>query len=131
MTYLSRVLLVGSVLGLAACSNEIEQSHMMRSGEERVFEIATDNSKHVSFSFELGSQSWEAASNCPEREGSVKGFMLQICGGLYNLDNEANMFMSMHGGGLTFSPTNGKLRFKLVNHADTAMDFKLKIEDAS
>lgn len=128
---LSSAIIFISIFGLSACNQEtdIVQKHSLASGEEKIFEIKTDKPMFVGFGFELGTDSWKAASKCPEIEGTIKDFMIKVCGGIYNLDNEGNKILAQNGGGMSFTPKDGKLRIKLVNFAKRSMDFELKIKD--
>lgn len=125
-------MILATIFGLSACSQDVDivQKYNLAPDEEVVFEIEIDRPMHVGFEFELGSDSWKAASNCPKIKDSEESLKIKLCGGIYNLENENNKILSQNGGGMNFTPKNGKLRMKLVNFARRSMDFEVQIEEA-
>lgn len=129
-----------AILSLTACGGASTTSgtYSLPKGGSTVLSIPSHKPMMVTFGFELGSESWDATNECPERNvgDADDPFMMQICGGLYDANSDdpewSAHFAGMHGGGITFHPKDGMIRVRLENHAHRAMDFQVEatVEDA-
>ncbi|MEM6535846.1 MAG: hypothetical protein AAF613_09425 [Pseudomonadota bacterium] len=131
--HLATLLLAG---GLTACGEQVTEQtggvHRLAEGASKVFIIPSAEPRMVSFRVVFDSPSWAASETCPEQDVGTPDhpFMLQICGGIYdtNEDNKTSA-SGQHGAGVTFQPTDGEIRVRLVNYAPQAMDFEVDVED--
>ncbi len=124
-------------LSLAACNGTARDvdagKHTLPKGGSAIISIPSETPMLVSFGFELGSPSWDAAAECPERNvgTETRPFMMQICGGLFDANDESEYsshVQAMHGGGVSFEPKDGMIRVRLENYAGREMTFEIEAE---
>ena len=121
---------VAVLLFAAACggSPSSEESYTIPKGGKIELAIPADKPMHVSFGFELGSDSWNATGGCPEHDtgGSIK---IRACGAFAQLteDGVGSTFKAQAGGGMNFEPENGQIRLELKNIAHRTMDYQVTV----
>lgn len=126
---------LGSLL-LAACGEASAPStgtYTLPAGSQVALDIPSDTPLMVSFGFELGSPSWDAADNCPERKMSEDFDMsMPICGELRQRVSEGEFgshVAGQYGAGISFEPADGFIRLILINHARQQMTYEIEVSD--
>ena len=121
---------VAALLFAAACggSPSSEETYTIPKGGKIELTIPADKPMHVSFGFELSSDSWKATRDCPEYDtaGSIK---IQACGAFEQLVEGGNgaTLRALAGGGMNFEPENGEIRLTLTNIAHRTMDYQVTV----